>query len=107
MIIKLSNELNDKNYYDIIIFLQKNKFDSNNYLIDEIIKEEDEEKKAELIKKINTNLNIDTISSGYINQLFSIFKNNPNFCLQEKKYSECILCGRKNLEIVKEIQPFI
>ena len=64
-------------------------------------------KKAELIKRMNTNLTLDTTSSGYINQLFSIFKNNPNFCLQEKKYSECILCGRKNLEIVKEIQPFI
>ena len=45
MIIKLSNDISDKNYYDIIFFLQKNKFDSNNYLIDEIIKEEDEEKK--------------------------------------------------------------
>ena len=107
MIIKLSNDISDKNYYDIIFFLQKNKFDSNNYLIDEIIKEEDEEKKAELIKKMSTNLTLETTSSGYINQLFSIFKNNPNFCLQEKKYSECILCGRKNLELIKEIQPFI
>ena len=107
MIIKLSKDISDKNYYDIIFFLQKNKFDSNNYLIDEIIKEEDEEKKAELIKKMSTNLTLETTSSGYINQLFSIFKNNPNFCLQEKKYSECILCGRKNLELIKEIQPFI
>ena len=44
LIIKLSKDVNDKNYYDIIIFLQKHKFDSNNYLIDEIINEEDDDK---------------------------------------------------------------
>ena len=56
---------------------------------------------------MNTNLTIDTTSSGYINQLFSIFKNNINFCLKEKKYSECILYGRKNFELINEIQSFI
>ena len=56
---------------------------------------------------MSTNLTLETKSSGYINQLFSIFKNNPYFCLQEKKYSECTLCGRKNLELIKEILPFI
>ena len=45
MIIKLSNDISDKNYYDIIFFLQKNKFDSNNYLIDEIIKKKMKKKK--------------------------------------------------------------
>ena len=49
LIIKLSKDVNDKNYYDIIIFLKKHKFDSNNYLIDEIINEEDDDKKADLI----------------------------------------------------------
>ena len=33
---------------------------------------------------MSTNLTLETTSSGYINQLFSILKNNPNFCLQEK-----------------------
>ena len=41
LILKLSKEENDKNYYDIIIFLQKYKFDSNNLIIDEIINERD------------------------------------------------------------------
>ncbi len=36
-------------YYNIIIFLQKNKFDSNNEKIDEIIRETNEEKKEKLI----------------------------------------------------------
>ena len=75
LIIKLSKEVNDKNYYDIVIFLQKNKFDSNNYLIDEIINEEDDDKKADLIKKIDKNISIDTYSSGYVAQLFTVFKN--------------------------------
>ena len=42
LIIKLTEDVNDKNYYDIIIYLQKNKFDTNNYIIDTIINEEDE-----------------------------------------------------------------
>ena len=43
LIIELASNVNDKNYYSIIIFLQKNKFDSNNIKIDEIINEKDEE----------------------------------------------------------------
>ena len=57
-----------------------------------MLKEEDEEKKL-LIDKMNKNSDIDT-SSGYINQLFSIFNNDDNFWLKESKYSECILCGK-------------
>ena len=41
--------------------------------------------------KMNKNSDIDTMSSGYINQLFSIFNNNGNFCLKESKSSEGIL----------------
>ena len=107
MVLKLVDDVNEKNYYDIIIFLQKNKFDSNNYMLDEIIKEEDENKKAELIDKMNSNITIDTQTSGYVAQLFSIFKNNIYFCIKEKKYSECIICGQKNSEVVKESKPFI
>ena len=33
-----------KNYYEIIIFSQKNKIETNNFLIDEIINEDVEEK---------------------------------------------------------------
>ena len=33
---------------------------------------------------MKTNLDIYTLSSGYTVQFFSIFKNNPNFCLKEK-----------------------
>ena len=76
-------------------------------MLDEIIKEEDENKKAELIDKMNSNITIDTQSSGYVAQLFSIFKNNIYFCIKEKKYSECIICGQKNSEVVKESKPFI
>ena len=57
--------MNYKNYYEIIIFFQKNKFDSNNAKIDEIIKEEDETKKEELIKQLKIDNTIDFASSGY------------------------------------------
>ena len=107
LIIKLSKDVNDKNYYDIIIFLQKHKFDSNNYLIDEIINEEDDDKKADLINKLGKNISIDTYSSGYVAQLFTFFKNIVYFNLIEKKYSECILCKKKKIDIVKERQPFL
>ena len=46
LILELANNINNKNYNKIIIFLQKNKFDSNNLKIDEIINETDEEKKC-------------------------------------------------------------
>ena len=45
LIIKLTEEVNDKNYMDIVIYLQKHKYDTNNFIIDNIIKEEDPEKK--------------------------------------------------------------
>ena len=80
LIIKLSENINDKNYYDIIIFLQKNKFDSNNSKIYEIINEEDELKKEELIEKLKIDDTIDFTSSGYAAQLFSIFSNIVILC---------------------------
>ena len=41
LIIKLSKEVNDKNYNDIIIFFQKNNYDVNNKLIEQIVREQD------------------------------------------------------------------
>ena len=65
LILKLSKEVNEKNYIDIIIFIQKNKFDTNNSLIGQIINEDDEEKKASLINQMNTYTAVDFNSSGY------------------------------------------
>ena len=53
------------------------------------------------------NSDIDTASSGYINQLFSIFNNNENFGLKESKSIECILCCKKTNEFIKEIMPIL
>ena len=102
LILKLSKEVNEKNYIDIIIFLQKNKFDSNNSLIDQIINEDDEEKKKILINQINADTYID-----FAAQLLSIFKNIDYFCIKESKSTECILCGKKLLEDNLENKPFI
>ena len=96
LILKLSKDVNQKNYNLIIIFLQKNKYDTNNFKIDEILKEEDEEKKAKLIEEFKIDDTIDFFSSGYAAQLFSIFNNNTLFCFSETKKSECIICGKKN-----------
>ena len=95
MILKLSENITEKNYYDIIIFLQKNKFDSNNRKIDEIINETNENKKEELIKQLKIDDTIYFSSSGYAVQLFSIFNNNLDFCIKENKVTECILWERK------------
>ena len=73
--LKLSKEVNKNNYIDIIIFLQKNKFDINNNLIDQIINEDDEEKKKLLINQMNVNTSIDFNFYGYAVQLLSIFRN--------------------------------
>ena len=94
-IIKLSEDVNDINYINIVIFLQKNKFDTNNAKIDAIINEEDIEKKEELIKQIKFDDSIDFTSSGYAAQLFSIFNNKIDFCINENKTTECFLCEKK------------
>ena len=95
LILKLSENVTERNYYNIIIFLQKNKFDSNNEKIDEIIRETNEEKKEKLIKQLKVDDKIDFSSLGYAAQLFSIFNNYKNFCIKENKESECIICGKK------------
>ena len=41
LILKLSDDVSYKNYFDIIEFLQKNKIDSNNAYIDQIINKKD------------------------------------------------------------------
>ena len=65
LILKLANNVTEKNYYDIIIFLQKNKFDSNNSKIDALIREADAIKKEKLINELKIDDVIDFISSGY------------------------------------------
>ena len=70
LILNLANNVNDNNYAEIVIFMQKNKFDSNNKLIDEIIKEADESKKQKLIEKIANNNDIDFISQDILFNYF-------------------------------------
>ena len=81
--------------FDIIEFLQKNKIDSNNSYIVQIMNEKDEQKKLVLINNLNQIENVDISSSGYVAQLFSIFNNNEKFCFKESKSNECIMCGKK------------
>ena len=107
LILKLTEELNSKNYIEVIIYLQKNHIDTNNSYIDQIINENDDEKKLELISKLNDNNSVDMISSGYVAQLFSVFNNNKYFCFEESKTSECIICQNKKIEIIKELKPFV
>ena len=97
LILKLSKEVNEKNYINIVIFMQKNIFDTNHRLIDQIINEDDEEKKASLINKMNEDTAIDFNYSGYAAQLFSMFRNILYFCIKKSKSTECILCGKKNI----------
>ena len=96
LILKLSENVTERNYYNIIIFLHKNKFDSNNEKIDEIIRETNEVKKEKLIKQLKVDDKIYFSSSGYAAQLFSIFNNCINYCIKVNKESECISCGKKN-----------
>ena len=60
-----------------------------------------------LIENLNIVDSIDFSSSGYAAQLFSIFNNNPLFCLKENKETECIICGTKKAEEIREMRPFI
>ena len=106
LVLKLAEDVNDINYYNIIIYLQKNKFDTNNKKIDEIINEINENKKELLIKNLKIDDTIDFTSSEQAAQLFSIFNNNLKFCIKENKSSECFICGKKTLINIDELQPF-
>ena len=106
MVLKLANVIDENNYVDIIIFLQKNKYDFNNALIDQIINEEDNSQKEILIAKMNNDISTDFNSSGYASQLFSLFKNNELFYIIKSKKIEYILCGKKFKENVKDNPPF-
>ena len=105
--IKLAKDVNENNYINNIIFIQKNKFDTNTSLIDQIINEDDEEKKASLINQMDTYTAVDFNSSGYAAQLFSMFRNILYFCIKESKLTECILCWKKILEDNLDNKPFI
>ena len=56
---------------------------------------------------MNNDNSIDFNSSWYVAQLFSLFKNNELFCIKESKNIECILCGKKVHENIKDNPPFI
>ena len=66
LILKLTEDITLKNYIDIILYLQKNKIDSNNSFIDKIINEKDEQNKLVLINNLNNLASIDITSSSYV-----------------------------------------
>ena len=94
LILKFVDNVNTENNNNIIGFLQTNNYDSNNSLIDNIINENDEEKKNKLIKEYKNKSKIDYDSSGYVLELFKIFNNVKEFCLIEKKIDNCVLCKK-------------
>ena len=55
-----------------------------------------------LINELKIDDTIDFSSSGYAAQLFSIFNDNELFCFRENKEEECIICGKKTSEEIKE-----
>ena len=97
LIINLTEDVTIKNYIDIIVYLQKNKIDSNNSYIDRIINEEDEQKKLDLINNLNSLTSVDMTSSGYIVQLFSVFINNEmkTFALKNLKQVNELFMGKR------------
>lgn len=61
-----------------------------------------------LIKAYKDNhFGVDLKSTGYIVELFKIFKNIDNFCIKETKTVECILCGFKENKEVPTMDNFI
>ena len=92
----------------IIRYFQVNKIECNNEIIDKIFYETNENKKAALIKAYKSNqFGVDLNSTGYIVELFKIFKNIDNFYIKERKTVECILCGFKENKEVLTMDNFI
>ena len=107
MILKLSEDVTDENLNNIIIFFQTNKFDSNNEIKDKLIYEKKDNKNNQLLSHLNTSTTINYSSSGYVNQLFSIFKNIDNFCKKESKFKDCSFCGKKDTIIINGSYHFV
>ena len=92
LVLNLNENVKDENLNKIILFFQINKFDIDNKLLDLIQNEKDDNIKNNLLQTLKKNSNINYFTSGYITGLFNIFKNIKNFCIQETKKEECILC---------------
>lgn len=95
LILKLVDDYNDNNYFNIIKFLQTKQYDSNNKKLDKLLTESNLIKHNDFLEKFKTSQNIDYFSSGYISQLLRVFNNKKNFCIIEKKREECIICNKK------------
>ena len=70
-------------YYHIST--KNNKYDSNNIIIDKIVKEKDENKKKKLIEYLRILETIDFSSSEYEFQFFTTFNNNKLFFFKDNK----------------------
>ena len=106
LILDLVDDVSDAKLKKIIEFFQKNEFDSNNALLDNIKNYHDEIQKIDLINNYK-NRNIDYNSTGYVVELFKLFKDIKNFCIVEKKYTKCILCNKETNEIIKPFYQFL
>ena len=106
LILKLVDNVNESNYNKIVEFLQTKKYDSNNSIIDKILKEKDNNNHDILLKQLYVNKNVDYNSTGYICQLFRIFNNMKEFCIIEKKIDSCILCHKTYETIIKPYHHF-
>ena len=119
LVLKLSENVDNRYMNDIIEFFQINKYDIDNKLLDEINElnekllnsnsqqnELTEQKRNKLINNLKNNYNINYYSSGYITALFNIFKNLEDFCIVEKKFEFCTLCRNKQEFIIKPYYHF-
>ena len=107
MILKLSEDVTEENLNNIIIFFLTNKFDSSNEIIDKLIYEKNDNKHNQLLNHLNTSTTINYSSSGYVNQLFSIFKNIENFCIKESKFKDCTFYRKKDTIIINGSYHFV
>lgn len=91
LILDLSKDVNSLNHKKILEFYQENNF-YNNSLIERIIGEEIKEIKIQLIDNNKNNNIVDYKYLDYFPQLFSIFKSNYNYYIEESKVIQCLLC---------------
>ena len=106
LILNLVNNFIDDNYKKIIEYLQLNHYDSNNFLVDNIISENNVTKKDLLINLYKINNIVDYSSDGYICKLFKIFNNYKEFCIIQEKIDLCILCKKAYKPLVEPYYQF-
>ena len=106
LILNLANNINDKNYCDIIIFLQKNKFDSNKAKLNEkYLRKLSSDNYRKMLSEIASSQNqYNPVIGGYFQM---IPQSSPEYAKAKQMYEDYISKTAKQAELEKNREFYL